>query len=318
MVYPFQEDGVLVPPFLHYVCRCGIIIIPRQLHRLRVKWVWLGRPRPLTTKMSLLVVAALRGLTRLTAVRRHGCRAEGPLLLTAVRARAPPAAFAARHISQSAAALTTDVGRRKKFPQAVIFDLGGVVAPSPYPIFVKFEEAHGLKGGSVLDTIHQSGNGGAFAKMERGEFTVEEFCEPFAREYAAHTDTELRPEQVLDFVRELAGSFGAVEETVAVIERLREAGIKTAILTNNFRRDDGSTVLPKENVNVDVVRGWGGHLLPNLRIWPEDGQIDTGDSLPHTSYKCTHTHTNTLLLTPANTDCSVGSRGHQEARQGHL
>ena len=135
------------------------------------------------------------------------------------------------------------------------------MAPSPHPIFVKFEEAHGLKDGSVVDTINQSGNRGAFAKMERGEFTVEEFCEPFAREYAAQTGTELRPEQVLDFIRELSGSFGVVKETAEVIEKLKAAGIKTALLTNNFRKNDGSTVLPKEKVNVDVVRSRSPPLL---------------------------------------------------------
>ena len=200
--------------------------------------------------MSLLVVSALGSLRRLAAVSRHGCRAEGPLLLAATHARAAPGALLARHISQTVAALTNG---RKNFPKAVIFDLGGVVAPSPYPIFLKFEQVHGLKEGSVLNAIKQSGDNGAFAKMERGELTVEEFCEPFAREYSAFSGTELRPEQVLDFIKELAGSFGVVEETVAVIEKLQGLGIKTAILTNNFRRDDGSTVLPEKDVNVDVV-----------------------------------------------------------------
>lgn len=142
-----------------------------------------------------------------------------------------------------------------KKPKAVIFDLGGVVVPSPLPIFQQFEAKYGLKEGSLVDTIKLSGEDGAFAKLERGEISVECFSEPFARDYLAHIGVALTAEQVAEFVHQLADStkLNPVSGVIAMIEKLRERGIKTAILTNNFRHENGMRVFPKKQLNVDVV-----------------------------------------------------------------
>ena len=146
-------------------------------------------------------------------------------------------------------------GRTCKKPKAVIFDLGGVVVPSPLPIFQNFEAKYGLKANSIVDTIKLSGNEGAFAKLERGEIPVERFSEPFARDYLAHTGVEIPPGQFAEFMHELAdiAKLKPVNEVIAMIEKLRRQGIKTAILTNNFRHEDGRRVFPKQQLNVDVV-----------------------------------------------------------------
>ena len=174
--------------------------------------------------------------------------------LTAVYHRGP--LNPCRQITRSAVVGAEGGGGGRKKPKAVIFDLGGVIAPSPWPIFNRFEERCGLKNGSVVDTIRKMGDDGAFARMERGEITTGQFCEPFSKEYTAHTGQELTPEQVAEFMRELGGELLELmvnPETLAAIEGLRRRGIKTAVLTNNFRHDDGTTVLPKEKLNVDVV-----------------------------------------------------------------
>ena len=146
-------------------------------------------------------------------------------------------------------------GRTCKKPKAVIFDLGGVVVPSPLPIFQNFEAKYGLKTDSIVDTIKLSGNEGAFAKLERGEIPIERFSEPFARDYLAHTGVEIPAEQFAEFMQELAdiAKLEPVNEVIAMIEKLRRQGIKTAILTNNFRHEDGRRVFPKQQLNVDVV-----------------------------------------------------------------
>lgn len=146
-------------------------------------------------------------------------------------------------------------GRTCKKPKAVIFDLGGVVVPSPLPIFQNFEAKYGLKANSIVDTIKLSGNEGAFAKLERGEIPIERFSEPFARDYLAHAGVEIPPEQFAEFMHELAdiAKLKPVNEVIAMIEELRRRGIKTAILTNNFRHEDGRRVFPKQQLNVDVV-----------------------------------------------------------------
>ena len=143
-----------------------------------------------------------------------------------------------------------------KKPKAVIFDLGGVVVPSPQAIFDRFEEEHGLELGSLVATIKATGNGGAFAKMERGEYTVEEFCQPFREEYLSHAKREISLTQVQEFVQQLS-DFTKLTPHPCVLEMfrsLKSRGIKVAILTNNFRRECGHTVFPEKNLeNVDVV-----------------------------------------------------------------
>ena len=143
-----------------------------------------------------------------------------------------------------------------KKPKAVIFDLGGVVVPTPQPIFDRFEEKHNLKHGSIIKTIKATDQDGAFAKMERGELTVEAFAEPFAAEYKKITGVEITTELVQEFMRQLSDFTKITPNSgvIEIIERLRSEGIKVAILTNNFIFDNGQTVFPRQQLkNVDVV-----------------------------------------------------------------
>ena len=142
-------------------------------------------------------------------------------------------------------------------PKAVIFDVGGVVIPSPFPLISRFETRHDLEEGSVSATIKHFGKSGAFARLERGELTLERFCKPFAKEYSQLHDVQLTESQVW----ELAASLGGLDtqllpykEVVNLLRRLKQQGIKTALLTNNFKFDNGRTVMPTEPLDVDVVR----------------------------------------------------------------
>lgn len=128
--------------------------------------------------------------------------------------------------------------------------------PSPQSIFDRFEEKHGLEEGSLVATIKATGNGGSFAKMERGEYSVEQFCQPFRSEYLSHCNQELSMEQVQEFIQQLS-DFTKLTPNPSVLDmfqKLQSQGIKVAILTNNFRRDDGCTVfLERKLDHVDVV-----------------------------------------------------------------
>ena len=138
----------------------------------------------------------------------------------------------------------------------MIFDLGGVVVPSPQPIFDRFEDKHGLKPGSIIRTIKAAGEDGAFPKLERGELTVEEFAEPFAVDYKRIAGVEISTELLQEFMRQLADFTKLTPNpgVMKIIEKLRLEGIKVAILTNNFAFDSGSTVFPQQQLkNVDVV-----------------------------------------------------------------
>ena len=141
--------------------------------------------------------------------------------------------------------------------KAVIFDLGGVVIPSPFPLITQFEKTHDLAMGSVNATIRHYGHEGSFACLERGELTLESFCEPFAKEYTQLNGTTLGREQVWVLAQSLAGvgESGLVpfKEMRDVMAQLRKDGIKTAVLTNNFKFDNGDTVYPGQSLEVDLV-----------------------------------------------------------------
>src|SRR5882672_11647552 len=59
--------------------------------------------------------------------------------------------------------------------RAVIFDLGGVVFPSPFEAFDAYDADAGLAPGTVRALIRTSSETGAWAALERGELALTEF-----------------------------------------------------------------------------------------------------------------------------------------------
>ena len=139
--------------------------------------------------------------------------------------------------------------------------MGGVLIPSPFPLIAEFEKNHDLVVGSVNATIRHYGRQGSFGCLERGEITLEKFCQPFAEEYSKLNGITVTKEQIWDLAKFLGGLNGPglapYKEMIATINKLRESGIKTAVLTNNFKFENGDTVLPKQNLGVDVVSCYG-------------------------------------------------------------
>lgn len=124
--------------------------------------------------------------------------------------------------------------------RAVIFDLGGVVFPSPFAAFDAYEARAGLAAGSVRAVIRASSERGAWAALERGALTRAEFV-------AALEDEARAVGVVLDAAALMAGlggssgrgegDHGPVPEMVTAIQRLRTAGLRTGALTNNWAAD---------------------------------------------------------------------------------
>ena len=63
--------------------------------------------------------------------------------------------------------------------EAVVFDLGGVVVDSPLHAIARYERDHGLPGGAINRVVFDTGEMGAWSRLERGELTLEAFCSPF-------------------------------------------------------------------------------------------------------------------------------------------
>ncbi len=119
--------------------------------------------------------------------------------------------------------------------RAVIFDLGGVVLSSPIDAFREYERREGLPHRFISEIIVNSGDHGAWSQLERGEITLEEFATAFEAECMA-AGGEVRAGDMFEVLR---GSGSACPEMLTAIGKIKDAGLKTAALTNNWVADDG-------------------------------------------------------------------------------
>ncbi|MEO2169376.1 MAG: HAD family phosphatase [bacterium] len=126
--------------------------------------------------------------------------------------------------------------------RAVIFDLGGVVLGSPLHAFAAYERELGIEDGCVNRVVAETGEAGAWSRLERGLLDLESFYPAFEDDCAAHgfhlsastmfarmgTDAAPRPNML------------------RAIERLREEGLRTAALTNNWvtRETEAHPLIP--------------------------------------------------------------------------
>ena len=147
--------------------------------------------------------------------------------------------------------------------RAVIFDLGGVVFPSPFTAFRAYEEAHGLRHRFISEIVVQGGDDGAWSRFERGELGLDEFAVAFEAECAAAGGTVV----VADLFGGMRGDTGgAVPEMVAAIHTIRAHGLLTAALTNNWVDDDGSTHLGGDTPTAAALDGLFDTIVESARV----------------------------------------------------
>jgi len=117
--------------------------------------------------------------------------------------------------------------------RAVIFDLGGVVLESPIELFRRLEAERGLPMNIIGRVVIEAGVGGAWARLERGELSIIDFCTAF--------DVELKAAGVELSTYELMGelSVATVVRPVMIeaVRKCRGHGLKVGALTNNWAYD---------------------------------------------------------------------------------
>lgn len=118
--------------------------------------------------------------------------------------------------------------------KAVIFDLGGVVFPSPFEAFDRYDDGHGLPKGTLRALIRTSSEEGAWAALERGELNMEEFFVALEAEADA-TGFQLDARKLMGLI---GSSLGPRPEMARAITAIREQGLSTAALTNNWTDED--------------------------------------------------------------------------------
>jgi putative hydrolase of the HAD superfamily len=147
---------------------------------------------------------------------------------------------------------------------AVVFDLGGVVMGSPLQALARFERDCGLEPNAINRAIVAAGEQGAWARLERGELTLEEFCAPFEADCRS-CGLEVDGTRMMAYVAEASVLRPRMLEA---IRRIRERGLRVAALTNNWRTDRPRGPNPlAEHFDVIVESAIVGLRKPDPRIY---------------------------------------------------
>ncbi|XP_022085749.1 acyl-CoA dehydrogenase family member 10-like isoform X2 [Acanthaster planci] len=136
--------------------------------------------------------------------------------------------------------------------RAVIFDLGGVLIAKPGPIFKDFEVQKGLPADTILEVIRRTGQSGAWTRLNRGEITADEFDAEFSKECSQQLGYDVDTSGLLAYYEAHAAE--PIPEMVDAIRCIRAEGLKTAILTNNWKHEGSVTSLfPVDKDLFDAV-----------------------------------------------------------------
>ena len=115
--------------------------------------------------------------------------------------------------------------------RGVVFDLGGVVLTSPLDSMRQFEAEHGVDPGSITALVARNGEQSAWRSLETGKLDVAEFRPAFQQELA----TAGIGVPVRDLMRLIDEDARPRHEMLTAIDRIRDEGLATFALTNNWR-----------------------------------------------------------------------------------
>lgn len=124
--------------------------------------------------------------------------------------------------------------------RAVIFDIGGVIVDSPMNGIARYEREKGLEAGFVNRHIAASGGDGAWARLEQGKTSLEDFYAAFDRECAGAGAPDLSARELMESMR---GSSGHRPQMLEAVRRIRARGLAAAALTNNWKIDGAENTL---------------------------------------------------------------------------
>lgn len=152
---------------------------------------------------------------------------------------------------------------------AVLFDLGGVFTDSPFEAAARVGDELGAEPGRMLEIVfgpYHDDTDHPWHRLERGEIALEAARREII-ELGAREGVDSDPYRVLAL---LAAGGGPRDEVVETVHRLREAGYRTAIVTNNAREfhDAWRSMLPfDEMFDVIVDSSAVGMRKPNPEIF---------------------------------------------------
>jgi putative hydrolase of the HAD superfamily len=153
---------------------------------------------------------------------------------------------------------------------AVVFDIGGVVQDSPLHVIARYEQELGLMANAINRVVVAMGERGAWARLERGELTIETFYAPF--------EADCRAQGIAVDARHLMAKIAEAgvprPRMLEAIRRIRADGRRVAALTNNWVTDapgpgslDNGTARSRLDPHFDVESAVVGLRKPDPRIY---------------------------------------------------
>ncbi|XP_018118918.1 acyl-CoA dehydrogenase family member 10 isoform X1 [Xenopus laevis] len=136
--------------------------------------------------------------------------------------------------------------------KAVIFDMGGVLLPSPYKMIQEWEIHNKVPPGTLKQAIRSGGNRGPWMKYMRGELTAELFVEQFGEQCSNIAGL---PVPIFRFLTDFTNGPMIEQHScmTQAIRCIRSEGLKTAVLSNNFFLHNGKSFLPLNRSQFDVI-----------------------------------------------------------------
>jgi putative hydrolase of the HAD superfamily len=147
---------------------------------------------------------------------------------------------------------------------AVVFDIGGVVQESPLHAIARYERDHGLPPNAINRAVVAAGERGAWARLERGELTVERFLRPFEADCRAH-GVAVSGDRLMAYI---ASAGVARPQMLRAVRRIRERGLRVGALTNNWATETPRPPSPlRELFDAFIESRAVGMRKPDPRIY---------------------------------------------------
>ncbi|XP_004843840.1 acyl-CoA dehydrogenase family member 10 isoform X2 [Heterocephalus glaber] len=136
--------------------------------------------------------------------------------------------------------------------RAVIFDMGGVLIPSPGRVAAEWEVQNHVPSGTILKALIKDGENGPWMRFMRGEITTGDFIQEFGRICSEISKTSVPVDSFFSLLtsEQVAQQFPVMTEAIS---QIRAKGFQTAVLTNNFYVSSGKSFLPLDRSQFDVV-----------------------------------------------------------------
>ena len=133
--------------------------------------------------------------------------------------------------------------------RAVIFDLGGVVFPSPFDAFDTYERVVGLPDRFIRTVVANSAETGAWARYERSEVDFSGFCAEFEAECSTAGGTV----DAAALMRSISQGFAPRPPMVAAITAIRARGLQVGALTNNWATTNRTAPTEHTQLGFDTI-----------------------------------------------------------------